>query len=210
MAYFMSFCKRLVMCLSTNTWESKAQLGIRPDCLQQSCILAAMNLSDWLAIIGVIMSTLMSLISIAVALHIFKKEQKDQQVDKDFLEWLLDRLIELVRDVIKELGQMISRQPKPHETRKPSPTPPPPPEEPRYHAEPQKEKEQKPPGETRKIDQASLSRGNPDVHGGIEFGAAIDTPPENFVNDTPRIRHARALYQDPDSPGRDGPGINLS
>jgi hypothetical protein len=161
-----------------------------------------MNLSDWLAIIGIIMSTLMSLISIAVALHVFKKEKEGQQTDKNLLEWLLDRLSELVIYAIKELGEMISRQPKSHETRKPSTTPSPPLKEPRYHAEPQKEKEQKPPGESRKFGQESVYMSNCDVEGRVGRGS----PARSY--DTGSIKHALGLCQGLKSPGRNSPGIS--
>jgi hypothetical protein len=102
--------------------------------------MAGMQLSDWLSIIGIIMSTLMSVISIAVALHVYRKERKEQeskwQAERQaqpqvaylheetigFFRWLLDSVKELLEVVFEAAKDMISRQPtQPHEVQEESP-----------------------------------------------------------------------------------------
>jgi hypothetical protein len=103
--------------------------------------MAGMQLSDWLSIIGIIMSTLMSVISIAVALHVYRKERKEQeskwQAERQaqpqvaylheetigFFRWLLDSVKELLEVVFEAAKDMISRQPtQPREVQEESPT----------------------------------------------------------------------------------------
>lgn len=88
-----------------------------------------MQLSDWLAIIGIFMSTIMSVISIAVALRVHRKEQdaakqqrdRQQQDGKDgqqakrqaqaeedrrvgFFTWLI---FDVVKDLVKEFVNLV-------------------------------------------------------------------------------------------------------
>jgi hypothetical protein len=119
-----------------------------------------MNLSNWLAVIGIIMGTLMSLISIEVA-----RRRSDTN--------LLRRLIELVHEIIEKLNRLIPRQPKPRETPKLPPTLSPPPRESRPPTEPKNEDQHKTHRQSRNFDQESPST--------IELGhanlAGSHTPP---------------------------------
>jgi hypothetical protein len=70
--------------------------------------MSVMQLSDWLSIISIVLSTLMSLISIAVARHVYRKEAKDQH---GFTHWMFKVVKELVGFVLKKVGEVLSPRP---------------------------------------------------------------------------------------------------
>jgi hypothetical protein len=70
--------------------------------------MSVMQLSDWLSVISIVLSTLMSLISIAVARHVYRKEAKDQH---GFTHWMFKVVKELVGFVLKKVGEILSPRP---------------------------------------------------------------------------------------------------
>lgn len=85
-----------------------------------------MQISDWLAITGIVMSTIMSVISIAVALHIYRREQKgrrDKEQQSTFLAWLLLLVKELTEVIPRKVSEIIGYEKSRDTTTPVTPTP---------------------------------------------------------------------------------------
>lgn len=84
-----------------------------------------MQLSDWLSILGIAMSTVTSVISIALAVHIYQEERKKASRDGEkndrrhnqltgFLAWLcmlVNKLVEFASQLVKDGSQQQAQRP---------------------------------------------------------------------------------------------------
>jgi hypothetical protein len=178
-----------------------------------------MHLSDCLSIVGIVMSTLMSVISIAVALHLYRKERKERN-DK-FLDWIVAVVKELVEFVLEKVEGILSRrtaQPDGVRTERASS------EKPDHHTR-SSEENQSPPGQQQgeSVDGPSRDVSQPEITGNNARGrntptGSVDRDRFSGLDDADdtgskrRIRHDPRIVSgvDPETPGPSGPGINRS
>jgi hypothetical protein len=120
--------------LTARTVAMPAMRVVRSGCIGHSRV---MQRSDWLSIVGITMSTLMSVISIALAVYVYQRDRKKGSREAEenhrrhdevigFLAWLcklVGMVVEFASQLLKSGGQRRpKRPPVPRQGRTPSPT----------------------------------------------------------------------------------------